>query len=403
MYDLYQGVEISTYANSTYSNYYNGSSELIGSSGPKGPPGENGNFSKDELSIFSTLGMSLTGFGKNWVESTTTNNSFSSVSLSASGKYQTAITDMNQNNVDTYLYVSSDFGNTWNGVQSIPKIVFTYVSLSASGQYQTVTGIFAPPTLDAPPIMGDFIYVSSDFGVTWTQSNSLQKIWYCVSLSASGQYQTAAGIDIPEDEGRPPGDFIYVSSDFGTSWTKSNSLQNYWISVSLSASGQYQTAAGIGIPEDDQPSGDFIYVSSDFGLTWEKSLDQEINSAPKNWSSVSLSASGQYQTAVAENDDIYLSNDFGISWASVSLQKKWKSVSLSASGQYQAAVANEYPGQNIYVSIDFGNTWTPSNSPEKRWKGVSVSGSGQHITACCYEPDIPNLCIYTSKSFPPQS
>ena len=64
MYDLYQGVEISNAVKSTYSNYYNGSSELIGGPGPKGPPGENGNFSKDELCIFSKLGMSLTGFGK---------------------------------------------------------------------------------------------------------------------------------------------------------------------------------------------------------------------------------------------------------------------------------------------------------------------------------------------------
>jgi hypothetical protein len=397
MYNLYQGVEISTAANSTYSNYYNGSSELIGRSGPKGPPGENGNFSKDELSIFSTLGMSLTGFGKNWVARSTNTNLppklFSSVSLSASGKYQTAITNTD-NNTDTYLYVSSDFGNTWNGVQSIPKIVLTYVSLSASGQYQTVTGFFVPPTLDAPPIAGDFIYVSSDFGVTWTKSNSLQNMWYCVSLSASGQYQTAVGIGIPEGEGRPPGDFIYVSSDFGLTWAKSNSLQNYWISVSLSASGQYQTAVAVGIPNQGPPPGDNIYISSDFGVTWTSISLQKI------FTSVSLSASGQYQTALAEDDDIYLSNDFGISWTSVSLKKQWKSVSLSASGQYQAAVANDYQGDYIYVSIDFGNTWTQSNSPEKQWNGVSVSGSGQHITACCYEADVP-VYIYTSKSFPP--
>jgi hypothetical protein len=397
MYDLYQGVEISTAAKSTYSNYYNGSSELIGGSGPKGPPGENGNFSKDELCIFSKLGMSLTGFGKNWVANTPNLllniKEFSVVSLSASGKYQTAITETDQN-IDTYLYVSSDFGNTWNGVQSIPKIKLKSVSLSASGQYQTVVGIFVHVTLDAPPIVGDFIYVSSDFGVTWTKSNSLQNYWTSVSLSASGQYQTAVGIGILEGESPPPGDFIYVSSDFGTSWTKSNSLQNYWRSVSLSASGQYQTAVGMGIPNQGPP-GD-IYVSSDFGTSWTSISLQKI------FTSVSLSASGQYQTAVAENDDIYISNDFGISWTSVSLQKKWTSVSLSASGQYQAVVAQDFSGDYIYVSIDFGNTWTPSNSPEKTWQGVSVSGSGQHITACYYEPNAPNVYIYTSKSFPPQ-
>ena len=348
MYDLYQGVEISTAVKSTYSNYYNGSSELIGGSGPKGPPGENGNFSKDELSIFSKLGMSLTGFGETWTLNSLPSNlkSFSAVSLSASGKYQTVISDTDDEGLLENMYVSTDFGATWNVAQGSPKKKWKSVSLSASGQYQTVVGV------------GDYIYISSDFGVTWTQSNSLKNIWLGVSLSASGQYQTAIGNGLFEGEIPPIGDFIYVSSDFGLTWAKSNSLQKFWSSVSLSASGQYQTAVGLGMSNQGEPPADFIYVSSDFGVTWTQSQN-----AP---------------------------------------EQKWNSISLSASGQYQTAVAKNYPGEYIYVSIDFGNTWTHSNFPQKQWHGVSVSGSGQHITACYYEPSAPNVYIYTSKSFPPQ-
>jgi photosystem II stability/assembly factor-like uncharacterized protein len=70
------------------------------------------------------------------------------------------------------------------------------------------------------------------------------------------------------------------------------------------------------------------------------------------------------------------------------LQKKWTSVSLSATGQYQTAVAN---GDYIYVSTDFGNTWAKSqNAPQKKWFDVSLSASGQHQTAVA-----ENGTIYT--------
>ena len=53
-----------------------------------------------------------------------------------------------------------------------------------------------------------------------------------------------------------------------------------------------------------------------------------------------MSASGQYQTAVAENNYIYTSNNFGSTWTqdtSIGSTKTWRSVSISASGIYQIA------------------------------------------------------------------
>jgi len=125
MYNLYEGIEVSNAVKSTYSNTYNGNSGLIGEPGPKGPPGENGNLSKDDLSIFSTLGISLTGFGQNWVEKPTNiTNMAVRVSLSASGKYQTIATE------NDYIYVSSDFGNTWIQNTNSPQKQWQGVSLS---------------------------------------------------------------------------------------------------------------------------------------------------------------------------------------------------------------------------------------------------------------------------------
>ena len=270
-----------------------------------------------------------------------------------------------------YIYISSDFGVTWTQSNS-PQKYWQAVSLSASGQYQTAVSI-TDPGVGGDGGGPEYIYVSTDFGNTWTQSNSPEKKWFSVSLSDSGQYQTAVVYN----------GYIYISSDFGVTWTQSNnSLEKYWFSVSLSKTGKYQTAVA---------ANDYIYVSSDFGNTWT-----QTNSLQKIWQSVSISATGQYQTAVAYNDYIYISSDFGVTWtlSNNSLQKNWFSVSItSSSGRYQTALVSgpEY----IYVSTDFGNTWTETNSPEKIWRSASLSTTGQYQTAVAY-----NDYIYTCISSP---
>jgi hypothetical protein len=97
-----------------------------------------------------------------------------------------------------------------------------------------------------------------------------------------------------------------------------------------------------------------------------------------------MSASGQYQTAVVYGGQIYISIDFGNTWAANGLSLNWVSVSMSASGQYQTAVHN---GGLIYISIDFGNTW--ASKPYSRWwYSVSMSASGQYQTAVVHNGQI---------------
>ena len=172
--------------------------------------------------------------------------------------------------VEKVIYANSIYSNTINGL--------TNVSGSTPGPAGN-PAVFNNNTLS---IFSNFGVSLTGFGTNWVKSNSEKKMWTSVSLSKSGEHQTAVASD----------DYIYVSNDSGNTWIvkktdeTGNSLQEKWSSVSLSASGQYQTAV----------ASDFIYVSDDFGNTW-----REINSAPRNWRSVSLSASGQYQTAVTEN------------------------------------------------------------------------------------------------------
>ena len=115
--------------------------------------------------------------------------------------------------------------------------------------------------------------------------------------------------------------------------SKPTGYQN-WKSISVSSSGQYQTALS-----------DYIFISSDYGNTWT-----EVTSAGSNVSnSVSISSSGQYQTAVVSNDYIYISSDYGNNWTPVTSAgtKNWNAVSISSSGLYQVAVVLSY---YIYIN-----------------------------------------------------
>ena len=74
---------------------------------------------------------------------------------------------------------------------------------------------------------------------------------------------------------------------------------------------------------------------------------------------------------------IYISSDYGDTWTSIS---------VSLSGQYQSATANN--PENIYISSNYGKTWVP-----QAWISISISASGQYITAV-----VSNGYIYTCKN-----
>jgi hypothetical protein len=295
-----------------------------------------------------------TKFGTTWLPTSPfVEGQLCSVSISASGQYQTAVANGGG------IYTSLDYGNNW----SSPNITaptdqpWSSVSVSASGQYQTAC------------VYDGGIHTSSNYGIDWSSPNSTQppaQSWTSVSISASGQYQTA----VIYNGGSWGG--IYTSSDYGNNWSNSNTTAQQWASVSISASGQYQTACVY-------DGG--IHTSSNYGIDW--SSPNTTAPSDQQWKSVSISASGQYQTACVNGGGICTSSNYGIDWSSPNTTApstwQWQSVSISASGQYQTAVAN---GGGIYASSDYGNSWSSTTAPSTwPWQSVSISASGQYQTA----------------------
>ena len=257
------------------------------------------------------------------------------------------------------LYISPDYGSSWTIVSGTSGLSWQGVSISASGQYQTAVA------------NTNYIYISSDYGSTWTSDNinidgssQTKKLWLGVSISASGQYQTACA----------NGNYIYISSNYGSTWTSTNTSigTNNWYRVSISASGQYQTATAY----------NSVYISSNYGSSW-KAVD--IGSIGVSFG-LSMSASGQYQTITLDTTGscIYISSDYGNSWTPTEdFPSSRRAVSISASGQYQVSCSN---GNNsIYISSNYGSTWSQVNGFSSFLYGVSISASGQYITVCAFD------------------
>jgi hypothetical protein len=91
-----------------------------------------------------------------------------------------------------------------------------------------------------------------------------------------------------------------------------------------------------------------------------------------------MSVSGKYQVIVADGDYIYLSSDFGVTFSkTIAPLKSWSCVTISENGRYIAAgTSNEY----IYVSTDYGATWNSNMTTVTRvWTKLIMSGSGEHL------------------------
>ena len=189
---------------------------------------------------------------------------------------------------------------------------------------------------------GGYIYISNDYGNTWTQKGSSQ-YWYGVAIDSTGKYQTAVA----------DGDYIYISSDYGNTWTQKGSSRS-WCGVAMDSTGKYQTAvASIG----------YIYISSDYGNTWTQKGSSQY------WRGVAMDSTGKYQTAVINGGYIYISNDYGNTWTQKGSSLSWYGVAIDSTGKYQTAVANY-----IYISNDYGNTWTEKGS-SLSWCGVAINNA----------------------------
>lgn len=266
--------------------------------------------------------------------------------------------------INDYIYTSTDSGVTWIRKTSAGLKNWYAITSSSDGT-----------KLAAITTAGDYLYTSTDSGVTWVQQNSLgSKVMQSITSSADGTKLTSV-IATSLING-----YIYTSTDSGVTWVqRTSSGLKAWKTITTSADGTVIAAIAF--------NNDYVYTSTDSGATWT----QRTSSGLKNRYSITSSSDGTKLATVVYNDYIYTSPDSGATWIqrNTTGSKIWESITSSSDGTKLAAVAyNDY----IYTSADSGATWIQrTSSGLKLWRSITSSTDGKKLVAVA-----DNDYIYTS-------
>eukprot|EP01034_Spumella_vulgaris_P022741 gene22741-28899_t len=148
-----------------------------------------------------------------------------------------------------------------------------------------------------------YVFVSTDFGASWDQAQSApQTNWTAITCNHIGQIQTAA----------VTGGKMHLSADFGVTWRvapSSPTLQ--WGALAGDATGQRLLAAAVVTTANntsgEQTSRGAVYQSVDFGSTWVETSDPAEGGEVGRWSAVTSDNAGLVFAASSYGGQIYYS------------------------------------------------------------------------------------------------
>jgi hypothetical protein len=274
------------------------------------------------------------------------------------------------------IYYSHDRGIAWNSVSSPPKIAsidWSAVSCNAQGSVIVATGYY-----------GAGVYISNDYSKSYSKVATLPYIltfYTDVTVSETGKY---IGVSLYSTNNNIATSFIYISNDFGATWTKSSSsIPSDHTFNALDASANFQYVASL----DGSLGSGGVYMSSDFGASFSGPLTV---SNLGGWTSIACDKLCKSIFAVVNGGGIWQSDNYGTSasWklsSSAPNNSFWKDITSDSIGLNLAAIteSSSVPG-SVYQSHDGGITWDASNAPSGDWKAIVSDGAGIQYVAALY-------------------
>ena len=253
------------------------------------------------------------------------------------------------------LSISKDNGKSYN---LMFNIVASWTKIKISNSYKLTTTEYVIVAV----AYNNYVYISVNTGTTFTKITSIGTSgisgWQSCDISDDGQYITVVSFE----------DKLYVSDDYGATWTDPIPTSYKWYSIAMSNTGQYQTA----VSQDYK-----LYKSNDYGVAWTL-----VNIGNYIYQDISISETGQYQTIVTRGYNLYTSNDYGVSWVAKNITKKWLCIRMSNDASKQYALVDQE--STLYYSTD---KWVTYVSIETTYlfKDLYVSATGSYQLGCTSE------------------
>jgi photosystem II stability/assembly factor-like uncharacterized protein len=229
-------------------------------------------------------------YGLNWMKTTAPEASWYGVAISGNGQYQLAVSNEYKSDINSNVYLSTNFGMSWES--KLNSKLWLNCSISYNGNVMSAIAFSDANEVDEYGILPvGSIYVSNDLGKSWRSDPNIKDYFTSICVSSNGKYILVAANDCNYAPSLPRP--LYLSSDYGASWTTIN-LYDAWLSVAISYDGKYQTATSY-YQGTEFPETGFVYESNDYGQTWKKNT----TAIQDEWTSISMSANGKIRTLVS--------------------------------------------------------------------------------------------------------
>lgn len=268
----------------------------------------------------------------NYTGYTDSETRFNVVKASYDGKYILAKAGGYYSN--GIVILSSDFGKTWNIVESGKR--FQNLSISMTGEYM----LYGAWELNSTKF-------SQNYGQTWESFSQTMTVFGDCVISSNGNLVIVNELYESSNNGAR----VYISSDW-SSWTQHN-LSKRLISPSLSYDGKYILIAS----SDAYNTPEKLNLSSDYGQTW--TTVQSVNS--QLWRKSVVNTSGKYMLAIGSMgiDNIpskaYSSSDYGQTWKQIeNFNTDGYDCFISKEGKYAYIIAKDgyYYSDNYLYSFN---------------------------------------------------
>jgi len=333
----------------------------------------------------------------------------------------------------TTLIGSQSLGQDWTPTSAAP-LNWRCLASSADGR-RLIAGV-------CPGL----IYSSTNFGSTWTATGAPPKDWDSVACSADGAIIVGS-----VEYGFGGGNGLYVSTNFGISWTLAFSASNHWWnSVACSSDGKRMAAAsgtswwatnavylstnsGADWVRTSAPNGTgqltmsvdgsrlaiatsaAVEVSTNFGLTWNATCPASQEMAyPTYPSFVATSGAGTTLIALSQGPLVWpegvlcsvsMSSDWGATWKPVGSLPNAVAAACSADGAILAAAASSVSkGSRLFLSTNSGASWSITELPSlTNLCSVACSLDGSRLVAALghgVRPDIPSIYVRQTTPVP---
>jgi hypothetical protein len=288
----------------------------------------------------------------------------------------------------TIIYTDAAFSYCWslnsNSILTPPvkKITattekFIDISMSSDGQYQTVittritTGTLTASTTSIT-ITGTGTKFTSDLevgDVIFTNGNAIIGTIATIASDTSATLENVAATAVSSAASYNTSGRIYISDDYGSTWTKINKKTEIWKNVYVSSNGKCQVATTSAAAPPYN-----IYVSQNYGLDTSWNLVRDIIEAPISFA---MSSDGAYQyvltivtgTGGTVTGYIYSSTESGVdgSWIKKADSNIIVNCSIATSSNGQtvvisSGVASSTTNSILYMSFDYGNTFIYNSS-----------------------------------------